>query len=83
MNRFEYIRPTDVSAAVAAAAEPGSAYLAAGTNLLDLMKGGVMRPQRLIDITRLSGLDRIDWLQHAGRCRRPSGPPSRRGARRG
>jgi len=66
MNRFEYIRPTDVSAAVAAAAEPGSAYLAAGTNLLDLMKGGVMRPQRLIDITRVSGLDRIEWLPDGG-----------------
>ena len=38
MNRFDYVRPTTVSDAVAAAAVPGSAYLAAGTNLLDLMK---------------------------------------------
>lgn len=62
MNRFDYIRPATMPEAVAAAAEPGSAYLAAGTNLLDLMKGGATRPQRLIDITRLPGLDRIDWL---------------------
>jgi xanthine dehydrogenase YagS FAD-binding subunit len=33
MNRFDYIRPATVSEAVAAAAAPGSAYLAAGTNL--------------------------------------------------
>ena len=66
MNRFDYIRPATVSEAVAAAAEPGSAYLAAGTNLLDLMKGGVARPQRLIDITRLPDLDRIEWLPDGG-----------------
>lgn len=63
MNRFDYIRPVTVSEAVAAAAEPGSAYLAAGTNLLDLMKGGTARQQRLIDITRLPGLNRIEWLK--------------------
>lgn len=62
MNRFDYIRPTSAAEAAAAAAQPGSAYLAAGTNLLDLMKGGAARPQRLVDITRLPGLDRIDWL---------------------
>ena len=66
MNRFDYIRPATVPEAVAAAAEPGSAYLAAGTNLLDLMKGGVARPQRLIDITRLPDLDRIEWLPDGG-----------------
>ena len=66
MNRFDYIRPADVAEAVAAAAEPGSSYLAAGTNLLDLMKVGVMRPQRLVDITRLPGLDRIEWLPDGG-----------------
>ncbi|BCH22800.1 FAD binding domain-containing protein [Mesorhizobium sp. L-8-3] len=62
MNRFDYIRPASVPEAVAAAAEPGSAYLAAGTNLLDLMKIGAARPRRLVDITRLPGLDRIEWL---------------------
>lgn len=63
MNRFDYIRPASTAEAVAAAAQPGSAYLAAGTNLLDLMKMGAARPQRLVDITRLPGLDRIDWLE--------------------
>jgi xanthine dehydrogenase YagS FAD-binding subunit len=66
VNRFDYIRPTTVAEAVAAAAEPGSAYLAGGTNLLDLMKAGAARPERLIDISRLPGLDRIDWLEDGG-----------------
>jgi len=62
MNRFDYIQPASVSEAIAAASAPGSVYLAAGTNLLDLMKGGVARPDRVVDITRLPGLDRVDWL---------------------
>ena len=66
MNRFEYLRPGTVAEAVAAAAIPGSAYLAAGTNLLDLMKGGIVSPQRLIDVSRLPGLDRIETLPDGG-----------------
>jgi len=62
MKAFDYVRPATISDAVAAAAEPGAAYLAAGTNLLDLMKGGVSRPDRLVDITRLPGLDSIEAL---------------------
>ena len=58
MNRFDYVRPATVAEAVVAAAVPGSAYLASGTNLLDLMKGGIVRPKRLIDVSRLPGLDR-------------------------
>src|SRR5579862_5956489 len=66
MNNFEYVRPATIGDAVAAAVEPGSAYLAGGTNLLDLMKGGVTRPQRLVDITRVTGLDRIERLPDGG-----------------
>jgi len=62
MNDFDYVRPASISDAIAAATEPGAAYLAAGTNLLDLMKGGVTRPRRLVDVTRLPGLDRIERL---------------------
>ena len=62
MKNFEYVRPASVSDAVAAAAHPGAAYLAAGTNLLDLMKGGVTHPNRLVDVTHLPGLDRIERL---------------------
>jgi xanthine dehydrogenase YagS FAD-binding subunit len=66
MRTFEYVRPATISDAIAAAVEPGAAYLAAGTNLLDLMKGGVTRPNRLVDITRLPGLDRIERLPDGG-----------------
>lgn len=63
MKPFQYIRPATISEAVAAAAAPGASYLASGTNLLDLMKGGVARPDRLVDITRLPDLDRIERLE--------------------
>src|ERR1700733_8423843 len=66
MNNFDYLRPTTIAAAVAAAAEPGAAYLAAGTNLVDLMKGGIARPKRLVDVSRLPGLDRIERLPDGG-----------------
>ena len=66
MKNFDYVRPATVSDAVAAAAEPGAAYLAAGTNLLDLMKGGVSHPTRLVDVTRLPGLNRIEHLPDGG-----------------
>jgi xanthine dehydrogenase YagS FAD-binding subunit len=69
MNRFDYIRPTTTAEAVAACAEPGAAYLAGGTNLLDLMKGGIARPTRLVDITRLPGSDRIESLPGGGGVR--------------
>ena len=66
MNRFDYVRAGSVAEAVAAAAEPGAAYLAGGTNLLDLMKGGITRPTRLVDVTHLPGLDRIESLPGGG-----------------
>jgi xanthine dehydrogenase YagS FAD-binding subunit len=66
MRTFDYVRPATVREAVAAAAQPGAAYLAAGTNLLDLMKGGVTKPDRLVDISHLPGLDRIDDLPDGG-----------------
>ena len=66
MNTFDYVRPATIREAVAAASEPGAAYLAAGTNLLDLMKAGVTRPHRLVDITHLPDLDRIEHLPDGG-----------------
>lgn len=62
MNRFEYVRPATIPEAIAAAATPDAAYLAGGTNLVDLMKANVVRPRRLVDITRLPGLGRIELI---------------------
>jgi xanthine dehydrogenase YagS FAD-binding subunit len=62
MKRFEYTRANDVADAtrIAAAAMADSApsvaqarFLAGGTNLVDLMKEDVDRPQTVIDINRL------------------------------
>jgi xanthine dehydrogenase YagS FAD-binding subunit len=66
MKSFEYVRPKTIAEAIAAASTPGAVYLAAGTNLLDLMKGGVSRPDRLVDVTHLPGLDRIEHLGDGG-----------------
>ena len=66
MKTFDYVRPASIAEAVAAATEPGAAYLAGGTNLLDLMKGGVARPDRVVDVSRLPGLDRIERLPDGG-----------------
>ena len=62
MKTFEYVRPVTIADAIAAGAQPGASYLAAGTNLVDLMKGAVLRPGQLVDVTRLPGLDRIEHL---------------------
>lgn len=59
MEPFSYFRPPDLQQALALAAVPGSQFLAGGTNLIDLMKGGIERPQRLIDLAELplSGIE--------------------------
>src|SRR3979411_2328175 len=66
MKTFDYVRPATVREAVASASEPGAAYLAAGTNLLDLMKGGITGPSRLVDISHLPGRDQIEDLSGGG-----------------
>jgi xanthine dehydrogenase YagS FAD-binding subunit len=62
MDDFAYARPRDVEAALRLAAMPGSQFIAGGTNLIDLMKGGVEAPARLVDITQVSGLAQIHEL---------------------
>lgn len=52
MNSFTYHRATDAADAAHSIAE-GEKFIAGGTNLLDLMKENVMKPSRLIDISRL------------------------------
>jgi xanthine dehydrogenase YagS FAD-binding subunit len=66
MKTFDYVRPKTIPEAVAAGSEPGAAYLAAGTNLVDLMKDGIVRPNRLVDLNHLPGLDRIEHLPDGG-----------------
>jgi xanthine dehydrogenase YagS FAD-binding subunit len=59
---FRYERAEDVPGAVALLAEaPEGAFLAGGTNLVDLMKLGVATPDVLVDVRRLTS-DRIEEL---------------------
>jgi xanthine dehydrogenase YagS FAD-binding subunit len=53
MNPVSYERAADVEQAVRLAQQPGARFIGGGTNLLDLMKGGVETPQRLVDVSRL------------------------------
>jgi xanthine dehydrogenase YagS FAD-binding subunit len=52
---FRFDRAGDVQAAVATLArEPDGEFLAGGTNLVDLMKLGIMEPDVLVDVRRLT-----------------------------
>ncbi len=66
MKAFSYERAaTPAAAAAAVMARPGAAFIAGGTNLLDLMKLQIEAPMHLIDIGRL-GLDTIEPTADGG-----------------
>jgi xanthine dehydrogenase YagS FAD-binding subunit len=69
---FEFIRPTDPAAAIAAAAQSKTAqqgadvrFMGGGTTLIDLMKLNVETPDRVLDINRLP-LDKIELMPDGG-----------------
>jgi xanthine dehydrogenase YagS FAD-binding subunit len=64
MNPFQYQRATDPTAAVQALSS-GAKVLAGGTNLIDLMKNGVERPEKLVDINKVA-LATIEPLPNGG-----------------
>ncbi|MDB5120924.1 MAG: xanthine dehydrogenase family protein subunit [Sphingobacteriales bacterium] len=54
MNQFQYSRVTHSNAAVSAVSkEKAAMFIAGGTNLIDLMKRGIVNPTRLVDINRV------------------------------
>jgi xanthine dehydrogenase YagS FAD-binding subunit len=54
MNQFQYVRATKPQGAIdVVAKDPNAKFIAGGTNLVDLMKRGIMTPQKLVDINRL------------------------------
>src|SRR4249919_161265 len=72
MKTFEFSRPADPVAAIAAAARVNSAqqganvrFLAGGTTLIDLMKLNVETPAQVIDINRLP-FDQIEATPDGG-----------------
>jgi xanthine dehydrogenase YagS FAD-binding subunit len=54
MTPFTYERPFDLRAALALGARSGAKYLGGGTNLVDLMRETIERPDQLVDVTALS-----------------------------
>ncbi len=66
MKPFVYARAADAQSAIQqVSADPNARFIGGGTNLVDLMKYGVERPERLVDISRLD-LDRIEELPGGG-----------------
>ncbi|MBM0274326.1 xanthine dehydrogenase family protein subunit M [Micromonospora sp. STR1s_6] len=66
MRTFRYERASTTSGAVALLAEaPHGAFLGGGTNLVDLMKLDVARPDLLVDVRRLTS-DRVEELSNGG-----------------
>lgn len=76
MNRFEYTKANTVDAATklmnstvpeAMTTQKEAAIVkAAGTDLLDLMKEGLLRPKRVIDLKGIPGLDQISYSKEDG-----------------
>ncbi len=53
MKPFAYKRAIDAADAVRLGVEPGSSFIAGGTNIVDLMKEDIASPATLVDISRL------------------------------
>ncbi|MEG3159098.1 xanthine dehydrogenase family protein subunit M [Sphingomonas sp. LB2R24] len=54
MTPFTYARADGIADAITLGADPATAYLGGGTNLVDLMRETIARPDRVIDVTGLS-----------------------------
>lgn len=65
MHAIDFERARDAAHAVQLAQQGNTKFIGGGTNLLDLMKGGVEQPVKLVDITRI-GLAGISELPGGG-----------------
>jgi xanthine dehydrogenase YagS FAD-binding subunit len=66
MRPYSYVRARDVDHAVTTLSEaPNAAFLAGGTNLIDLMKLGIETPDVLVDVRRLTS-ERVEDLEDGG-----------------
>jgi xanthine dehydrogenase YagS FAD-binding subunit len=65
VRSFTYERATSATEAIRAAARPGARFISGGTNLIDLMKLDVERPEHLVDISRVP-LQGIEELANGG-----------------
>jgi xanthine dehydrogenase YagS FAD-binding subunit len=60
MQNFTYLRAASLAEAMQEASQPGTAILAGGTTLVDLMRGDLAWPSRLVDIAHLPELEGFD-----------------------
>jgi xanthine dehydrogenase YagS FAD-binding subunit len=58
---FQYSRAADMQDAIVQASRPDTAYLAGGTDLLQLWKAGAIAPAGVVDISRLP-LDHVEFV---------------------
>ncbi|MCD6252418.1 MAG: xanthine dehydrogenase family protein subunit M [Psychrobacter sp.] len=65
MKRFEYSRADTPKQAATSASPKDAAFIAGGTNLLDLMKYEIETPIKLVDVTRLE-LEQIEPTADGG-----------------
>lgn len=67
MTPFNYILAKDLEAATSLSKHYANAkYIAGGTNLIDLMKENISKPDTLIDINKINGINQIEELNNGG-----------------
>jgi xanthine dehydrogenase YagS FAD-binding subunit len=66
MRDFSYARATSRADAIALAVLPETMVLAGGTDLLNWTRIGIAEPARLVDITRIPGMEGVEALPDGG-----------------
>ncbi len=68
MNNFEYISPASIKEASAKykKTETPVSFMSGGTDLLGMMKYGQINPDRVINLKKIAGLDKIEHIAGKG-----------------
>jgi xanthine dehydrogenase YagS FAD-binding subunit len=66
MKNFSYARPSSMQQAIELASTSDAMILAGGTELLNWTRIGIAEPSKLVDITRVAGLEGIEPLPNGG-----------------
>src|SRR5260221_8857088 len=66
MDSFAYGRAASIEDALAEGSGPNTVFLAGGTELLNWLRLGIAKPERVIDLTQLNGLSEIMRLPDGG-----------------
>jgi xanthine dehydrogenase YagS FAD-binding subunit len=66
MQDFSYARATSRADAIALARLPDTMILAGGTDFLNWMRIGIAEPARVVDISRVPGLEGVEALPNGG-----------------